>query len=75
MKNVVVATLLIAVVAFMVSILCYVMFGWFAFFFHDVLGWHEPDEDSEQWFDGASYRARCRHCGADIMQDSQGNWF
>ena len=75
MKNVVVATLLIAVVAFMASILCYVMCGWFAFFFHDVLGWHEPDEDSEQWFDGASYRARCRHCGEDIMQDSQGNWF
>lgn len=75
MKNVVVAILLIAVVVFTAAILCYVMFGWFSFFFHDVLGWHEPDEDSEQWFDGASYRARCRHCGADIMQDSQGNWF
>ena len=60
MKDIVVTALLIIVVVFMASI---------------VLGWHEPDGDSEQWFDGASYRARCRHCGADIMQDSQGNWF
>ena len=74
MKSVIVIILLNILITFLAAIL-YLIFGWFSFFFHDVLGWHEPDENSEQWFDGASYRARCRHCGADIMQDSQGNWF
>lgn len=48
--------------------------GWFKFFYHDILGWHRPD-NSPQSFDGCSVHARCKYCGKDIMQDSQGNWF
>lgn len=58
-------------------ILCplYFKLGWFKFFYHDILGWHTPDKKIEQWSDGCSQHAICKHCGRDIMQDSQGNWF
>ena len=52
----------------------YFKFGFLKFFYHDLLGWHTPD-DSPQWYDGLSDHAVCKHCGKDIMQDSQGNWF
>ena len=52
----------------------YYGFGWFKFFYHDFLGWHIPD-NSPHTFDGLSEHARCKYCGKDIMQDSQGNWF
>ena len=52
----------------------YFRFGLLKFFYHDVLGWHTPD-NSPQWSDGLSQHSRCKHCGRDIMQDSQGNWF
>lgn len=40
---------------------------------HDVLEWHEPDEKKS--FDGCSFHSRCKWCGREILQDSQGNWF
>lgn len=52
----------------------YFKFGFGKRYYHDILGWHTPD-DSPQWFDGCSEHARCKHCGQEIMQDSQGNWF
>lgn len=52
----------------------YFKLGWFKFFYHDLLGWHTPDDGPES-FDGCSIHARCKHCGKEIMQDSQGNWF
>lgn len=52
----------------------YLKLGWFKFFYHDLLAWHTPD-DSPQYSDGCSQHATCKHCGNDIMQDSQGNWF
>jgi hypothetical protein len=52
----------------------YFKLGWFKFFYHDFLHWHTPD-DSPHSFDGLSEHATCKHCGKDIMQDSQGNWF
>ena len=52
----------------------YFKLGWFKFFYHDILGWHTPD-DSPMRSDGLSTHAICKHCGKDIMQDSQGNWF
>lgn len=52
----------------------YFAFGWLKFFYHDFLEWHRPD-DSPETFDGCSIHCRCKHCGKDIMQDSQGNWF
>ena len=52
----------------------YFKFGFLKCYYHDILGWHTPD-DSPQWFDGLSEHAKCKHCGQEIMQDSQGNWF
>lgn len=57
-----------------ISYILYKKFGFFKFFYHDLLGWHEPD-DSPQHHDGCSQHATCKYCGKDIMQDSQGNWF
>ena len=45
-----------------------------SFFYHDILGWHVPD-NSPRHFDGCSVSCICKHCGKDILQDSQGNWF
>lgn len=42
---------------------------------HDIMLWHEPDRDNGYEFDGCSLHAKCKWCGKDIMQDSQGNWF
>lgn len=53
----------------------YLSKGWFKWIFHDVLLWHEPDETKPTTFDGCSQHAKCKYCGKDIMQDSQGNWF
>lgn len=44
-------------------------------FFHDVLGWHSPDYTIGVWGDGCNFYAKCKHCGENIMIDSQGNWF
>jgi len=38
------------------------------------LGWHVPGGHT-RWFDGCNVYARCRGCGRELMQDSQGNWF
>lgn len=41
--------------------------------FHDLFGQHRPDNKIEQR--GINTCSKCRLCGKDIMQDSQGNWF
>lgn len=45
----------------------------FKFFYHDLLGWHIPN--NELGFDGCSLISTCKICGKEILQDSQGNWF
>lgn len=59
---------------FYVPPILYFKLDWFKFFFHDILGWHMPN-DGPQWSDGCSQHATCKHCKKEIMQDSQGNWF
>ena len=61
------------VLIFYVPIIFYEKFGWFKGFYHDVLGWHKPTDERE--FDGCSLQSKCKYCGKEIMQDSQGNWF
>lgn len=61
-------------ILFYVPPILYFKLGWLKLWFHDVLGWHMPD-DSPQWSDGCSTHAKCKFCNKDIMQDSQGNWF
>lgn len=41
--------------------------------YHDLIGWHQPDNSRS--FDGCSEHSRCKYCGKEIMQDGQGNWF
>ena len=57
----------------MILSIFYFKFGWFKWFYHDVMGWHVPN--GNQGFDGCSFTSICKHCGEEIMQDSQGNWF
>ena len=67
--------MLIFFVVLYVPQILYFKKGWFKIFFHDFLGWHEPDSNTSEWSDGCSAHSKCKHCGKDIMQDSQGNWF
>ena len=50
------------------------LFGWFDFFFHDILHWNDG-KGSTVGFDGCSLTATCSKCGKKVLQDSQGNWF
>ena len=61
-------------ILFYVPPILYFKKGWFHRWFHDVMHWHQPD-NSPMWSDGCSTHAKCKWCGEDIMQDSQGNWF
>ena len=68
------AILLISVFALIyIPVLLYFKFDWFKYFYHDVLGWHRPIESQD--YDGCSFTSKCKHCGKDIMQDGQGDWF
>lgn len=58
----------------LVAAYLYFKIGLFKFFYHDLLGWHTPD-DGPQRYDGCSMHATCKYCKRDIMQDGQGNWF
>ena len=66
--------MIIFLVSFYVPPILYFKNDWFKIFFHDVLGCHQPDS-TLKWYDGCSEHSNCKHCGKDIMQDSQGNWF
>ena len=69
-------TILVISIVWLIQIIgmvAYFKFGWFKFFYHDVMGWHVPSDN--QNFDGCSFTSTCKYCGEKIMQDSQGNWF
>lgn len=51
----------------------YFKMGYFKFFYHDIMGWHQPE--GSYMHDGCSLHSTCRYCKKNIMQDSQGNWF
>lgn len=65
-------------VALLMCLICgimYVQYGWFKALYHDIFGWHEPDESKPAEFDGVNWHCTCKYCNEPIMQDSQGNWF
>lgn len=72
------STVICALIGFLIlfygSAFLYFRFGLFHRWYHNVLKWHQPD-DTPKWSDGCSAHARCKWCGKEIMQDSQGNWF
>ncbi len=43
--------------------------------YHDLMGWHLPDYSKGVTSDSINTYAICKHCGKEIIQDSQGNWF
>ena len=51
----------------------YLEFGWFKWFYHDVLGWHEPED--YLWWNGNIVHSYCKYCHKEILRDTQGNWF
>jgi len=63
----------VAVILFVIGAILFTLFGFFKFFYHDILNWHSPND--ELFFDGNSFCSKCKYCNHKIMQDSQGNWF
>lgn len=77
MRAIVLAAIAVPV-AMLVFLLCgilYVQYGWFKSLYHDIFGWHEPDETKPAEFDGVNWHCTCKYCRRPIMLDSQGNWF
>lgn len=69
--------LIVVIVLYLLSVILsplYFKFGIFKWFFHNVMEWHIPAEESSE-FDGCSFHNQCKFCKKEIMQDSQGNWF
>lgn len=77
MRAIVLALIVVAALLLM-HLICgimYVQYGWFKALYHDIFGWHEPDESKPAEFDGVNWHCTCKYCNEPIMQDSQGNWF
>ena len=64
--------ILVLAIVFSICNILYKRFGLLKCIFHDKLGWHEPGIERE--FDGCNIHSVCKHCGKEIMIDSQGNW-
>lgn len=58
-----------------ISGVVYLLIGHPKSIYHDILGWHKPNDCKNIWNDGCSFHCTCKYCGKEIMQDSQGNWF
>lgn len=63
----------ILLLAFIFSSVLYSNYGKCKWLFHDILHWHEPNDTV--FFNGISLESKCKYCGKEISQDSQGNWF
>lgn len=77
MRAILIALIVVAALLLM-HLICgimYVQYGWFKALYHDIFGWHEPDESKPAEFDGVNWHCTCKYCNEPIMQDSQGNWF
>ena len=75
MDGIAIICLVVFYASFYIPPVLYFKKGWFKGLFHDVFEWHEPDSNTTMWSDGCSTHCKCKYCGKDIMQDSQGNWF
>ena len=60
-------------VIFLLLAILYLAIGWNRWLFHNLLGWHKPIK--EKTFKGINIISKCKYCGKEIAQDSQGNWF
>lgn len=73
MNKTILIILLILLIANLVLPYFYFTKGWFKWYYHNILDWHQPSD--KETFDGCSFHCKCKYCGKEIMQDSQGNWF
>lgn len=70
----VIVILMILLGLFTAGLLLYDIFGFFKRFYHDIIGWHIPDESLTR-FDNSGIRvSRCKYCGRDLVEDYKGNW-
>ena len=60
-------------VIFLLLAILYLAIGWNRWLFHNLLGWHKPIK--EKTFKDINIISKCKYCGKEIAQDSQGNWF
>ena len=77
MLNIILKIVIFIMLVYLMSSYMYLITGGreFTWFFHDVMGWHIPDDKEPQESDGCNVHAHCKFCGKEIMQDSQGNWY
>lgn len=77
MRAIVIAAiaLFVGLLVFLLCGILYVRFGWFKAVYHDIFGWHEPDETKAADFDGVSWHCTCKYCRRLMMRDGEGNWF
>ena len=71
--EIVLAVICLLLLVFIISSVLYSNYGVCKGLFHDLLHWHEPD--NSVYLSGINLTSRCKYCGKEIMQDSQGNWF
>lgn len=56
-----------------VSSILYLKFGLFKTFYHDFMGWCEPDDEIK--FNGVGGVSHCKYCKKRIIEDGHGGWF
>ena len=67
--------LFVALLVFLLCGILYVRYGLFKLVYHDIFGWHEPDETTVVETDSGNLYCRCRYCRRLMMRDGEGNWF
>lgn len=73
MTNIICLSIITVIGLFLIFAGVYFLTGFGKLFYHDVMKWHMPVW--EKTSDGLNTCSKCKYCGKDIMQDSQGNWF
>ena len=73
MKTFILITIIVLLIFSIIFSLIYIKTGFGKKFYHNIMGWHQPDD--KVGFDGCSLTATCKYCHKRILQDSQGNWF
>ena len=63
----------VLLLTFIISSILYSNYGTCKRLFHDILHWHEPND--KIYLNGINLESKCKYCGKEIIQDSQGNWF
>lgn len=66
---------LVLFIPYIALIICqplYHRFGCGKRIYHNLLGWHLPIENKQEW--KGTLCSKCKYCSRDIYQDSRGIW-